>query len=318
MGQWHRKDDHSGANGSLVLDNYPGGKVLTTAATWNQLCQQLWREIRSWAAKAKAPMVSNQVSIGKTQIDIAPDWAAFGRAFDREGSFEGVHAPYVLIVMDEDKAIEPGVFEESQRILRGDADSRMWWLALSSPGSPTGPFYDVVHGNLAHRWTTLRLSAYESERVSLDRIAQDAEDLGENSPLFVSMVLGQFPDEAEDTIIPLSWVEAAVDREVETGKRRVAACDVSRFGGDTTIFVRIDGRKVTIPIAYTGKDLMSTAARVVKMAKEVDRIAIDDAGLGGGVTDRCRELGVRNIKPLNAGSRASHEREFADLGTEML
>jgi hypothetical protein len=28
------------------------------------------------------------------------------------------------------------------------------------------------------------------------------------------MVLGQFPDEAEDTIIPLSWVEAAVDREV--------------------------------------------------------------------------------------------------------
>ena len=151
----------------FFLDCYPGGKVLTTAATWSQLREQFWREVRTWATKAKAPIVSNQVSIDKTQIDVAPDWMAIGRAFDREGSFEGVHGSYVLVIMDEAKAIEPAVFEESQRILRGDADTKLWWICLSSPGSPTGPFYDLIHGGLSHRWKALQLSAYQSERVSL-------------------------------------------------------------------------------------------------------------------------------------------------------
>lgn len=298
------------------LDNYPG-KVLTTAATWSQLREQLWREIRTWASRSKMPMVTSEVSIEKTQIDIAPDWAAFGRAFDREGSFEGVHAPFVLVVMDEAKAIDPAVFEEAQRILRGDANTKLWWIVLSSPGSPTGPFYDIVHGGLAHRWTTLRLSAYESERVSLKQIEQDAKDLGESSPLFVSMVLGQFPDEADDTLIPLSWIEAAVDREVTEEGGRIAACDVARFGGDETVFVRVDGLRVTVPEIYAGKDLMATAGRVVRIASAVDRVAIDDVGLGGGVTDRCMEQCVENLVPLNAGSRSEHPDEFADLGSEM-
>jgi phage terminase large subunit len=299
------------------LDNFSGGKILTTAATWNQLREQLWRKIRYWATQAKAPIVSNQVSIDKTQIDVGPDWAAFGRAFDREGSFEGVHAPYVLIVMDEAKAIEPAVFDEARRILRGNDDAKMWWVVLSSPGSPSGPFYDSVNGNQAHRWKTLRLSAYESSRISLEQIAQDEEDLGESSPLFVSMVQGQFPDAADDSLIPLSWVQAAVNREVATERGTSAACDVARFGMDFTVLVRIDGRKARIIDSYAGKDLMSTAGRVTRLSKEVDTIAVDDAGLGGGVTDRCREQGVRNLKAINAGAKALHANEFADLGSEM-
>jgi phage terminase large subunit len=298
------------------LDCYPG-KVLTTAATWSQLQEQLWREIRTWASRAKGPIASNQVTVGKTQIDISPDWAAFGRAFDREGSFEGVHAKYVMVLMDEAKAIAPGAFEESQRILRGNADTKLWWLALSSPGSPSGPFYDIVHGSMAHRWQTLRLSAYECERISLDQIARDALDLGEASPLFTTMTLGEFPDVADDTLIPLSWAEAAVDRNVSVEGSSVAACDVARFGSDSTVFARFDGRKASIPTVYSGKDLMQTAGRVVQLRKDVDRIAIDDAGLGGGVTDRCRELSVSGLRPLNAGSKAKHSDEFADLGSEM-
>ena len=299
------------------LDCYPGGKVLTTAATWSQLREQFWREVRTWATRAKVPIVSNQVSIDKTQIDVAPDWMAIGRAFDREGSFEGVHAPYVLVIMDEAKAIDPAVFEESQRILRGDADTKLWWICLSSPGSPTGPFYDLIHGGQSHRWKTLQLSAYQSERVSLKQIAQDAEDLGETSPLFVSMVQGRFPDETDDTVIPLSWVESAIDREVSHEEGSTAACDVARFGADETVFARVDGRKVSIPVTYSGKDLMRTAGRVKRLSEEVRRIAVDDAGLGGGVVDRCRERSVTNLTAINAGSRARNADEFADLGSEM-
>jgi phage terminase large subunit len=300
------------------LDNYPGGKALTTAATYSQMREQLWREIGTWAARAKAPIVANEVGVDKTQIDIGPDWAAFGRAFDREGSFEGVHAPFVMVIVDEARAVEPAVFEECERILRGSTDAKFWWIVLSTPGSPSGPLHDIVHGNLAHRWQTLRLSAYESERIDLEQIAKDAEDLGESSPLFQSMVLAQFPDAAEDTIIPLSWVEAAVERDVSKTDGSAVGVDISRFGSDETTFMRVSGRRASMIASYSGKDLMETTGRVRRLADEVDKIAVDDAGLGGGVTDRCRELGVRNLVPINPGSKARKSEEFADSGTEML
>jgi hypothetical protein len=47
------------------------------------------------------------------------------------------------------------------------------------------------------------------------------------------------------------------------------------------VFAQFDGRKASLPTVYSGKDLMQTAGRVVQLSKDVDRISIDDAGLGG-------------------------------------
>ena len=107
------------------LDCFPGGKVLTTAGTWSQLKEQLWREIGLWAGQTHMPIAANYAAqgIGKTQVDLAPDWAAFGRAADQADTFEGVHAKYLLVLVDEAKAVKPEIFGAIRRLLRGNPDA---------------------------------------------------------------------------------------------------------------------------------------------------------------------------------------------------
>ena len=298
------------------LDCYPGGKVVTTAGTWSQLTQQLWREIAMWNERSHDTIVS-QVGMNKHSIEIAPDWFAFARAANSEETFEGVHGQHVAVIMDEAKAIKDEVFNAVRRILRGNAGGNLWWVCASSPGSPSGPFFNICTG-ADTRWHVFKMSAYQSERVDLEQIESDAEDLGESSPLFVSMDLGEFPEEADDTIIPLTWVQAAVERAARRDGKPCIGVDVARYGNDSTVFMQIDGRVAEITHMYQGKDLMKTANRCAALAPIVHKVGIDDAGLGGGVVDRLRELEVRNIVPLNAGEKARDSDRFANAGTEWM
>lgn len=306
--------------GLWFLDCYPGARLITTAGTWSQLKEQLWREIPLWASKATEPIVPSLERIGKTQIDIDNDWAAFGRAADKGGTFEGVHSKRVAILMDEAKAIPPDIFDSARRILRGEEGAKFWWIALSSPGSPTGPFWEITHGDQAHRWKTFELSAYESERVTLNQIEEDSNDLGESAPLFISMVLGQHPEEGEDTVLPLSWVRAAVGRSVEQGHPFALGCDVARFGGDETAIALALGRRVEVAATYQGKDTVWTAGQLVQLQTDhrVDGIAVDDTGVGGGVTDQLRAA-QQPVMGVNFGETKGvrQPKRFVNIKAEM-
>src|SRR5205807_5028596 len=72
--------------------------------------------------------------------------------------------------------------------------------------------------------------------------------------LFRAGVLGEFPLADDRALIPLSWVEAAVERELEEAGYCRAAVDVAHFGGDETVFgVRV-GPKVVLIEPVSGKD----------------------------------------------------------------
>ena len=62
------------------------------------------------------------------------------------------------------------------------------------------------------------------------------EDWGEGSFLWQSRILGIFPDKVEDTLISLSWVEAAANQDFEPEGPVEVACDVARYGSDSTVF----------------------------------------------------------------------------------
>jgi len=306
------------------LDTHVGGKIVTTAGTWSQLTQQLWKEIAHWNDRSRGTVV-NSAGVNATSINIAPDWFAFGRAAKEEGTFEGVHGKYVAVIMDEAKAIKPEIFSGVRRILRGNQGGHFWWICMSSPGSPTGPFFDITNGSQAHRWHVSKLSAYQSERVALSQIDQDSQDLGESSPLFVAMDLGEFPDETEDTVIPISWVQSAVGNSPIASIGSAMGVDVARFGDDETVFMRVDGRKVSMQDSYSGKQLMATTGRIMQYAPTVNKLVLDDAGLGGGVLDRIRELEgqqvprrASNITGINGGTRAAHPDKFFNLNAEMM
>jgi hypothetical protein len=74
---------------------------------------------------------------------------------------------------------------------------------------------------------------------------------------------------------------------------RTLGVDVARGGEDSTVFALFYGNKQLPFETYQGKDLMKTANRIEERYNEGWKcIAIDDTGIGGGVTDRLSELGI--------------------------
>jgi len=217
----------------------------------------------------------------------------------------------MMVVVDEAKAVDAYILDGAvRRILRASEGSRIWFVVLSSPGSPTGAFHQICTSG-SDRFKVFQLSAYESERVALEQLAEDAAELGEDAPLFIAMNLGEFPAEGEDTLIPLSWVQAAVGRTVEGGEHTLGV-DVARFGSDDTALVSLFGRRAEISATFNGRDTTYTAGAISELheANDYAAIAIDDAGVGGGVTDQLKAGNLRRIRPINFGSASSSPRHI--------
>lgn len=118
---------------------------------------------------------------------------------------------------------------------------------------------------------------------------------------------------AQERVIDPAWIVAAQRCELEPSLRPVYGVDIARGGGDETVIVRVDGQARTVWTAR-GVDLMVTAGRIVALHRETNGapIYVDAIGLGAGVVDRCREMGV-NVSEFIASRRASNPERHANL-----
>src|SRR5205807_8143935 len=80
------------------LAAHPYSKVVTTAPTWHQVREQLWREIHVAHGRA-AGFFDGELN--DTRLELAPDWFAIGLSTDRPERFAGHHAAELLLVVDE-------------------------------------------------------------------------------------------------------------------------------------------------------------------------------------------------------------------------
>jgi hypothetical protein len=133
--------------------------------------------------------------------------------------------------------------------------------------------------------------------------------------------MGEFPDEGDDTLIPLGWIEAALEtvRSLPAVGFKQAAVDVARFGTcDTVIGVRT-GPVVTTYKTLHGRDLMEVAGEIVSVAyqEHPEVIAIDAVGMGAGVVDRLNELRLDSLAPINVGLPARDSERFFNRRAEL-
>jgi len=100
----------------------------------------------------------------------------------------------------------------------------------------------------------------------------------------------------------------------------VVACDIARYGKDKTVAVKRQGDTSEIIYSVQGKDLMTVAGWLGRycLDNSVDRLVVDDTGLGGGVTDRLQEVGMgsTDLVPFKAGTKASQDDRFGNAITE--
>lgn len=336
--------------GMAFLYAYQNSIVLTTAPTFRQVEDVIWREWRSAHANARvdlgtAPLLTKQ--------EISERWFARGISADKADNMQGYHGPYILIIVDEAAGMRAEVMDAIEGLLTSE-NVRLLYIGNTTTG--TGHFFNSHKSNLFHK---IKISVFDTPNFTSNGILnlqdlqkferrEDVEKLpiafpqlvtplwawermqewGEDTPIFKARVLAQFPEEGEDTLIGLHLVDQAVNKtwkpeELAARPRaNVVGIDVARFGSDQTVLTAMQSHQMLDLDWYNGKDTQSTAGRGIDMFKHhsfdknLDSFVVDDTGVGGGVTDALRAAGY-NVLAVNFGSSPESE-DFANLKAEIM
>lgn len=245
------------------LDTHPPGEafVLSTAPTFHQVRAILWREVgkahgkvAARAAEASEEGLPGRI-VGGTEWKIGAELVGMGRkpADTNEHAFQGIHAPAVLIVIDEACGVTEQLWTAAKAIATND-NCRI--LAIGNPDDPASEMakackpasgWNVVHidalespnlsrGALEESAENLGISdkvldavlkqmpegwdgeqvptAVEPQLTSAGWVLESARDWGVDSPLWSSKVRGEFPDLSDDALIPWNWIAKALHRDL--------------------------------------------------------------------------------------------------------
>lgn len=309
------------------LYSHRNSRVITTAPTWTQVKDLLWREIRTEHAAAE----DLRGECHHLQLELDSDWVALGLSTDKPERFQGHHAEHMLLIVDEASGVDRAIFEAAEGFMTGE-HARV--LLIGNPTQMAGQFYDAHHSERA-LWNCLHVNVLESPNFTGEKVPADVarqlpakewvEDKkvkwGEGSPIWDVRVEGKFNSQADDTVIGLAAIEAAQRREVAPhpyDDTKVVSCDVARFGSDETVFAFRHGEQVRIIETYVGRATTHTAGRLVHHFRELeaDHTVVDDTGVGGGVTDMVREQGVP-VEAFNGGETALEPDEYPNRRSEL-
>ena len=305
------------------LMHYPN-KVVVTAPTSSQLFDALFAEMKRWinelpdAFKEVLNVKSDRVehTAAPSEMFIS---ARTSRAETPE-ALAGVHSEHVMLIVDEASGVPEQVFEAAAGSMSGHNATT---IMLSNPTRSSGTFFESQN-RLADSWWTRRWSCVDSPLVSDEFIEEMKLRYGEDSNAFRIRVLGEFPQADDDTIIPFHLVETATHRDIEgdSDLPSVWGLDVSRFGNDKTALCKRQGSVVTEIRSWAGLDLMQTVGRVVAEyeallpSKQPREILVDSIGLGSGVVDRLRELGLP-VRGINVAEAPSMGGTYLNLRSEL-
>lgn len=304
-------------------------KVVTTAGAWRQLIHYLWPEISKWAGRLRWDRIGRDRPFTQHELLTLLLRLGHGEAFPAAASnpalIEGAHADSLLFIYDESKAIAADTFDACEGAFSGTGES--YALALSTPGQPAGRFYDIHARKPGYEdWWARHVTldeAIAAGRISPEWAGQRERQWGRGSALYQNRVLGEFHAGDEDSVIPLSWVEAAIERwrdwvaagRPEPAGARVVGVDVARFGSDQTVLAVRQGNVVQELRTYSKADTMQTTGKVAALLQGAPHslAVVDVIGIGAGVVDRLREQG-HTVVAFNAGAGTKRRDRLGELG----
>lgn len=317
---------------------YAGGVAVTTAPTWTQVERLLWGEIHKAHAAARFPLGGHLL---RTELRLSPDNYAIGLSTDQGVRFQGWHGR-VLIVLDEAPGVRPDIYEAIEGV-RAGGDVRV--LALGNPTITSGPFFDAFGPHRAG-WATFTIDAFETPNLAglsleallalpeheLDTnsrpylvtrrwVAEKYHEWGERSPLWQARVRGQFPDQADDALIALAWLEAAEVREIEPAATDTwhAGIDVAGPGEDETVLCVRCGPTIVHMEAWNQPDPRGEVlAALGPYSGRLASVNVDSIGQGHYFARHLEDNGYEGrVVDVNVGAATGDPEKYLNLKAEL-
>jgi len=294
------------------LDIHPPGEafVVTTATSWSQVRAVLWRYIGQ--AHRKGHLVGR---VNQTEWWIRDEMVGMGRKpadYDDGTAFQGIHAPKVLLIIDEAGGV-PEILWNAGRTLTSNDGCRT--LAIGNPTDPTSHFAKVCAPGSS--WNVITIAAADSPNFTgetvplklsqslispryLERLTADG--CGPGTPIWSVSVEGEFPEDAADGVIMASSLAKCrvADQEHE-GQDLLPVelgVDVGQSdSGDMTVIRERRGVMAGRVWRIQSGDSLAVAKFVLKAIIESDceTVKVDANGVGHHLVGHLRDMAQRDL-----------------------
>jgi phage terminase large subunit len=297
----------------------PHPKVAATSVTSENLSDNLWTEMAKW--QAKSPLLKDQFEWTKTRIfsKACPEtwwmsartWPKSADATRQADTLAGLHADYLLFILDEVGAIPDAVMAAAEAGLASGVESHL--LIAGNPTMLSGPLYRACSSE-SHLWKVIEITSdpddpRRSPRVSIQWAREQIEKYGADNPWVLVNVFGRFPPSSMNALLGPDDVRDAMNRQVAPGAyqhaARILGVDVARQGDDQTVIFGRQGLHTLMPIKLRVPDGFQVAGRVGLEYDnwDADAVFIDQTGgYGAGVIDAMRSMNRRPIGVEFAGT----------------
>lgn len=316
------------------LSAYNQAKVVIVAPSYTQIHSIIWKETRLAYQSALYPLGGKILET--PYWSLADDRFVIGLSTDNPMNLQGFHSPNLMVIISEAHAMEQSHIEALKRL----NPKRI--LLTGNPFCISGEFYDAFHIN-AELYHGISISAYDTPNIieckeiipgmiTLQDIEERKKEWGENSPLFLASVMGQFSESLQNTLISRAAVDNAIKRQTTEDERfkavPILACDVAWDGEDFTVATLREGPRARIVWRVNGKSPMEICGWLkgfledynlaadkwneehekseIKRQK-LQRVVIDAVGLGAGVVSRLREQDIA-VVAFKGGEKPSSDK----------
>lgn len=318
------------------LDTHPPGEafVVSTAPTFSQVRAILWRYIRKHHKAAELPGRVNQ-----TEWHLDDELVGYGRkpADHDESGFQGIHARWVLVLIDEACGVPEQLWIAADALATGP-DCRI--LAIGNPDNPASHFKRVCTPGTS--WHQIGISAYDSPNltgevvssamstalVGREWVEEKRREWGEDNPLYKSKVLGEFSEDGKWQVVRTSDVAACrIDLETPYAPTELLPVELGvdvGGGGDETVIRERRGKVASREWRDHTDRPEVIAPMILQAIRETGATAvkIDSNGVGFGVVGELRNMQERGLHSariygVNVGEGAREPDRFENLRAEI-
>jgi phage terminase large subunit len=306
------------------LARHPEGIVLTTSPTFRQVRTQLWAEIHRLVERSRIPYPELKTTELKFRGD---ENFALGLSTNQAENFQGYHGKSVLIIADEAPGIEVGLWDAIAGTMAG---GKVHIVMAGNPTTASGAFFDAFTRDRA-LWNCISIDALHSPNlngITLEELLQlDAASGGPldqnpilylvtkrwvydqyqvwwhgdeaSSPSWMARVRAEFPEQAQNALIKLAWLERARTRAREipvqdSGGALIAGVDVGGGEAETAVYLceSVPERHKIIKVGgWRGEDTRGHVAKFLAPYRDrLSVVRVDGIGIGHNFGLHLRDL----------------------------
>lgn len=312
----------------------PNPKIAVTSITADALADTIWSELALWMDRS--PIIKQKFTYTKTRIFAnekpetwfvsARPWPKSADATAQANTLAGLHADYIMFVLDESGGIPTSVMAAAEAALSSCIEGHI--VQAGNPTNLEGPLYDAVTKE-KNLWHITHITADPNDinrtpRVSKQWAEEQIEKYGIDHPYVLVNIFGKFPPTSFNALIGKDEVEAAAKRYYREQNYfmhpRILGVDVAAEGADSSVIIGRQGLQLFQPLQFRNISGTIGADEIIRKKNDwkSDAEFIDNTGgFGSSWIDNMRRLGYSPI-PVHFSETKGIDEKYYNKRAQMM